>query len=344
MPATDSDINGGANDYATIVLWEATENANHTAPAQITKGHLHGLLNSAAVTIDGGTSDASSYLLLDGDEGDGRHDGTGGTGARLTMSGVGHLFTVSDDYFRIQWLGIADSGSSMASSNEVVRLNNTGFYMQNCVVGKLDANGGHDAIYAGVGSLTITVENTIFYDIDRAACFNQAQTNNTWNIYHCTGYNIRASNRIDYSSVGTENDKNNDGCTFNIRDCAFDRGASTNNAVYDKGTSGGTTSWGTSDYNASSDTSSSAFTNNIQSFTADTEWLTVTDGSEDLHLESASQFDDAGEDITAVTDIDTDIDGVTRTTHSYGADELTVAAGGLSIPIAAYHYNHHLKT
>ena len=75
-------------------------------------------------------------------------------------------------------------------------------------------------------------------------------------------------------------------------------------------------------------------------------FVSLTSGSEDLHLvdlEHGTYDNVALAGGAPSLGSGTDIDGDTRdgTTPDIGADEMA-AAGGLTIPIAAYHYNHHL--
>jgi hypothetical protein len=59
-----------------------------------------------------------------------------------------------------------------------------------------------------------------------------------------------------------------------------------------------------------------------------------------LHLVSGSALRGVGTDLSGT--FTEDIDGDTRSAWDIGADEFQGGGGGLSIPIAMYHYLHRL--
>lgn len=313
---TKSIKSGG--DYTTIVSWEANQQGDLVAADEIQKGELYSETYTDLTTIDGSTTDSTRYMLLSSNSAH-RHDGTsGGGGAVIDPTSSGHVFMVSDDYFHAEWLRIT---GWVGSSSEAFRVNNTGLVIDKCIIHDSPID-NQDGVYAGSDNITINIRNTIFYDIKRGAVVNQTVSFGgvVLNIFNCTAYNCN-----DDADVTIKGQFSANSGTINVRNCAsFDVVNSIDNDDFWKAAGA---SWGTSSHNISSDTSATTTgSNSINSKASTDQFVSVTGGSEDLHLKTGADCIDVGVDLSGTfTD---DIDGITRSgTWDMGADELVAAAG-----------------
>lgn len=97
-----------------------------------------------------------------------------------------------------------------------------------------------------------------------------------------------------------------------------------------------------SDYNLSSDGTATG-TNSLTNKTAANQYVSTTEGSEDLHLKAGADAIDAGTDLgTSPTNVNIDIDGRDRDSQGdvwdIGGDERVAAGGGTAMPAACHLY------
>lgn len=188
-------------------------------------------------------------------------------------------------------------------------------------------------------SSTTTIVNCMFFDaynantgaVELSGVRDAVSTTATY--LNCTVHNIDRTNATSDSA----------GCygflqissTFNAKNCiATDVSNDRGTAPADCFESGVTQTT-----NLSSDATASG----QPSKTTANQFVSTTLDSEDLKLKSGADAIDNGTDLTTTSDAHLDILSYDRdtggVTWDIGAHEF-IAAGGLSIPIAAYHYNH----
>jgi alpha-tubulin suppressor-like RCC1 family protein len=259
------------------------------------------------LVIDGSTTDATYNITLTVDPGN-RHSGIAGSGVVLNPASDAladqHAIAVMAPYTRIEWLEITDWGGN---SSEAIHIgaDNTSYAYILAHGGAATTNDQNDAFYLGPdGSWTATIRNSIIYDVPRAGIHLQnfmGVESLTLNVENVTVYNC--------GTVGADFQRG--GVT--IREIAGSTSVlnavnvlsvgNTNNDFTSVGT--GAPSWGSSDFNVSSDGSApgaSTFAG-----TAAAELVNVTAGAEDLHLKSGAVSIDKGTDLSAQFSSDIDL-------------------------------------
>ena len=297
------------------------------------------------LVVNGATTDADHDITLTVD-GDNRHYGRAGDGVVLDPVAAGHAITVDQvDYVHIEWLEIT---GWTGDSAEAVRINadNTlyEFMIVHDPVDPCTANDCEtDGFYLQAdGDWTATIRNSIVYNIDRAGIHMQniggGVSTQVLNLENLTVYNngrsgTPSTNENAMAGGITVAATTNHSSTINARnvisvgnvDVDGDGDADFN---VDQGNGGGTVSWGSSEYNISSDGTATvigtnSFANRDYTGVASPGlppqgqgWVmfqNLTPGSEDFHLRDDLAQNDAlqaGTDLSA--SFSQDIDGGNR--------------------------------
>ena len=328
--AVTKTIGTSSRDYSTIAAWEADlSDASIYSNNDDAVGVCY---NDSAfnetVTINGGNSiggssgqDLNSRKLTV--HADSKHDGTAGSGARNVYTGsTNPVLKISIDNTTVEWLEYACSGAG-AASRQIIQVANaviTGIYINNMIVhGVGNTTGNTMAIVVNNGgnaSNTRYLANNIIYDISDAStanfglfCTNGSGKSEVYNnTIHGTGTNtgdfglyilngnIVAKNNISMASGGKD--------------------------IEESGSP-------TEEYNMTSDATASGTGAQASKTTAD-QFVSVTGGSEDLHIKSGSDAIDNGVDLGTTGNSNIDINGRDRDaqgdTWDIGAHELVADA------------------
>ena len=323
-------IGTSSRDYSTIAAWEADlSDASIYSNNDDAVGVCY---NDSAfnetVTINGGNSiggssgqDLNSRKLTV--HADSKHDGTAGSGARNVYTGsTNPVLKISIDNTTVEWLEYDCSGAG-AASRQIIQVANaviTGIYINNMIVhGVGNTTGNTMAIVVNNGgnaSNTRYLANNIIYDISDAStanfglfCTNGSGKSEVYNnTIHGTGTNtgdfglyilngnIVAKNNISMASGGKD--------------------------IEESGSP-------TEEYNMTSDATASGTGAQASKTTAD-QFVSVTGGSEDLHIKSGSDAIDNGVDLGTTGNSNIDINGRDRDaqgdTWDIGAHELVADA------------------
>ena len=335
---------GSGKDFTTVTGWETdTDVALTTGTVEV--GELYDSADWTANDIIAGASniDATTYRMLRAATAD-RHNGTVGSGGvEFNPSSGGHILQIDEDNFRIDGLIM---GGMSNSSDECCRINNTGFRAQHCIFYNAESNTLMDALYISVSSATIYISNCIFYEFTRGAVHVQGQTSVTVYVHNCTGWELVSTAATQYCGFGFDDTKNNNG---SVMHCDNVTSHSTNRADFQGGGTGGNegtvncTNCASSDSTTTSGQDVTDVAGNLNTVTQSDQFVNLT--TIDLHLKAGADLLLAGKDLSGDSDLPVtdDIDYATRTgTYDIGAHQLSAGGGGLSIPIAAYHYNHHI--
>jgi hypothetical protein len=260
---------------------------------------------SSTITISGSTVDSTHYMKLTVAEGQ-RHSGVAGAGVLIQGTGhSGRTFVVQNEYTVLEWLAITNFAS------DAIKLD-TGL-ADGSVVANLLIYNFKSATRAINMQSDATVRNTIIYD-GRAAM--RVQDGATGIIENCTIYDMENSG-IDGSSTAVGITVRNTIAVGNTPvdmelGCAIDYFDYNMYSTYAEFTPSG-----------GNDQSPPADLDNL--------FVTITAGSEDLHLEPSGHAAlDTGFDLSA--DFSIDIDGETRSAPwDIGADEGGIAANFRSV-------------
>lgn len=295
-----STVNWASENYNTLTLWEddkdgdlVTETRQETAELYDDDGEL-----TDALSIDGSTTSSSYYMKVTAPVGE-RHNGTSGNGARIfTNTYLKNNIANSDDNTVIEWISMRMTSGTY---RDMVKNNNTGFVIRHCVLKGVrtgNVGGGINISASGIAydNIIFDVKGSGIYCYS-AGGMNHILVNNT--IYNGAGDGIT----ISYSS----------GTTVGINNLCI------GNAVdYGYQNSG---SWDTFTTNGSTDATGSVGLTGLTT----SEFVSVTGGSEDLHLAVGATSINAGTD--AGSPYDYDIDNVQRTgSWDLGADEYVSTA------------------
>lgn len=365
MPTTVTDtIKTSGGDFSTVAAWEdGTDNDSLITADELRVGVADAGVwaeGPLTVAITAGWTDATRYRVLRGQEG----TISDSTGARVVSGSSGHVFTVTEDHFRFQWLGISRSVAG-GTSDELIRNSADPCWIQNCWLWHQFDTSSQDHIHMqGTATQSIICENTFFIRSGRMAVLIQG-TPSTSAASSVTMYNCacvesmtETSNLDNFGVVGVHYGNSTvdySACTFLLRNVSVNRSnrdTPTQNAP-DFALGGGTypasdtppTIAAASGFCAAGDTSASDVdaTNFVDSVAYTTaNYVNVTGGSEDPHIVASGAFDDAGESLSGVIDIAIDIDNVAYTgTWPIGADTLVAAGGAV---FGGSYLQHYLNT
>lgn len=307
--------------YSTMTAWEADlDNTDFYSSSDDAVGEAFADANfNESFTINGGgTVGLSSVKLSSNNSAGNRHDGTAGSGVKLRYSG-GNTSTIqiSRNNVTIEFIEF-DMSAGSNSNNRACQIN-TGAYEDvifrsniiHDLIGSFPiavrADGGNSS------SDTRYIHNNICYDIndndDRVKFF-----------LHNGDYPVKCWNNTTYLIRTGRADK--DALSFFSWASPATMELKNNLAIMTSstGTAGFASNYTTSsDYNASDQSSTTGGANDLTSQTT-SEFVSVTPGSEDLHLAEGANCVDAGVDLGSTAGVDIDIDGETRGAWSIGAD------------------------
>lgn len=336
MATVTKTIGSSGRDYTTIASWEADldSGAAGYSAADDAVGELYADSDfgiSATMTIDGGGTIGLNSVKLTVPSAE-RHDGTANTGVRLLYSAAGHIAINTpsgfDNKYTFEWFEIDKNGNGeegfITNSSQFTNVP----VIRNCIIhGASGDDAFNGAIYAS--SRDVLAMNNIIYDWDRNGGTDTkgifADNDRTsGGLFNNTVYGVTNATA---NSVGIKLSTNSaNGANKNniAMGCDVDfEFAGTNND---------------SDYNMSSDTTASGGggSNNLVSKTASSQFVSITGGSEDLHLKTGADAIDAGVDlVTTPTNVNIDINGRDRDsngdTWDIGAHEFVAAGGGSTI-------------
>ena len=318
-------IGTNKRDYSTITAWEADldSEASYDASDDAVGNCYDDSTFDENVVIDGGVTLALNSIALTVNSED-RHDGTAGTGVTLTLTGgdyTGYVLLLSDVEMNttIEWLEITFEGGayyrSLLRNNRSTScaVTSKNLLLRDCVTTR-SSTGYYSSSYC-----TQNILNCIVYNIE-------ATLPNPSSAYPVIGISLN-------NGAGTQNCLNN--TVYNIVDNAvehtaiasgiygIDRSGQTvrNNIVCDVSMvstgppvcySEMSPSLSTYDHNLASDSTATG-TGSLTSKTATNQFVSITGGSEDLHLKSGADAIDAGIDLgTTPTGVNIDINGRDR--------------------------------
>jgi hypothetical protein len=269
---------------------------------------------TAGCTINGFTADSSNYVKITAPVGE-RHDGTAGSGVVIDVSSSPNQnpINIQDNNVVIEWLEITGWSGAAGYQIRYGIVAGTAFnpLIQYNIVHDSGSNANNKTQHGIRWDRAGRAYNNIVYNVGGHGIREGAGYGGNVYIYGNTVYGFN------------EADDNSDG----IKVGNSSPGAVKNNLVIELGTTGGLcfSGWGstTHDYNASSDSSATG-TNSLDSGDASppstSDFVSVTAGSEDLHLVAGAVEVDEGVDLSGTFTLD--IDNTTRpATWDIGADE-----------------------
>ena len=306
------------NDFQT---WENGQQGDLVAGNRIEVGvaYKDGVFAPTLQTlIDGSTTNARNYMDLTVAPGQ-RHNGTAGTGVivdgALIVTANNHVFSVSDTYFRMEWLEIrnyAGNGTAVGVPVSVNEDDSGNNLFSNLIIHNYTSNGGTRGAFNVYEDATI--RNCIIYkgDVGIRAYSSSATPFPTLTLQNNTIYSMTGIGVHDQRGTLIVNNTISVGCT--TRDFDVDNAP---DGVLGPG----------SGYNMYNTADAPPGTNNqTPPANLDDLFVSIGAGSENLHLEpSGHNALNNGIDLSAsFTD---DIDGQTRPTGAgtwdIGADEVT---------------------
>ena len=284
---------------------------------------------------------------------DDRHDGVAGNGVVLQPeSGGSHnhgIIKINIDDMTVEWLDInLDELDSNPTNKAIVLVgtNNNNIIRNNLIHDKSGNPGntgpyGIHVIGAGASSDSIYILNNIVYNLvetsnDTASAINTHPWAGNAYIYNNTVYNIQGQGGSKHGigfRFGNPSSSNT-----RIKNNIASKCQGGNNRAYWKNSSGSTVD---SANNLSDDTTDAAYNaedmgQNLDDSSALTgktaaqiAFVSVSAGSEDLHLDAGSVCLEAGVDLGTTNEVNIDIDGIDRdatgVTWDIGADQRSTA-------------------
>ena len=154
-------------DYELLSTWETAQQRDLVTAQQIEVAECYNDWSSGLddrVTIDGWTTDATHYIKVYAPSGE-RHDGTAGTGFRISPSSKGDVFYIKETYTIIEGVEIFDYNSW---NHDAIELRSGYCAISHCLIHE-DSNGsgpGVTAVYASTPDNSNTyIYNNIIYGL-----------------------------------------------------------------------------------------------------------------------------------------------------------------------------------
>ncbi|MBI2029039.1 right-handed parallel beta-helix repeat-containing protein [Candidatus Gottesmanbacteria bacterium] len=315
----------GGRDYSTITLWEDGEDGDLVTLDEIHKGEAYKDSDfDEQITIDGSTTDATRYMWLTAASGQ-QHNGTAGTGVTIKPTtssancGSNHcILIISDANTIVEWMEVTENitaGTNLTGFGINYLAGSGGSIVRNNIVHDIDWRQVNRGIMQDI-SVDCTIINNIIYDIEHQTggggrglqLWNTATTtcsvyNNTVHSNTVHGFNIQGG------TGGTQNVKNNIATDNTTADFTFPSNTATLNCSNNL----------SSDATADDAGCTSA---QISKSSAD-QFVSITGGSENLHLKTGADAIDNGTDLSGT--FTNDIDNDTRPNGAawdIGADEI----------------------
>lgn len=356
MPTVTKSIGTTGRDYSTITAWEADLDLSGIySSGDDAVGECYAdsdfLLDEGLALNGGGTIGLTSRkLTVEANE---RHDGTSGTGVAVVFSTTSGWTTdnsVTSETI-VEWLELDGAGQNITQLFSSAGVSSNTNYIKHLIV--------HDTAGAGSSRVGIVIGanrgghifNCIVYDITQNVSGSQS----------CEGISLGVGNKVQQCLNCTIHNTVNDAGSGNCYGLQADdeaNGTFRNNLITGTaGTTSGTIqdidnatySNATVSHNATSDTSSSG-TGSLDSVTTADQYVSITGGSEDLHLKNGADAINAGTDLgTTPSGVEIDIDGWNRDSDTpsrdpwdMGAHEFEAAAA--AIVAAALIVNQAIQT
>lgn len=339
MATVTKTIGTDGRDYSTIAAWAADlDEAAVYSAGDDAVGECYNdsvFEPTAEILIDGGGTIGLNSITLQPASGEG-HDGTAGTGVRVyNSSGLGSSDAV-----------ITVTAPLQTTVQDIEIYGYEGLFANTACYGAKISSGSdsafrrlivHDAdVYSNPNGITAymapnsDILDCIVYNIGQIAFYTRDAYKDGVNLLNNTAYNFDVYGEghagFDCEARNSSSLQNNVACEGGNSTTCF--------AVHANFTE---------DHNASSDATASG-TGSLTSITVADQFVSTTDGSEDLHLTSGADCIDAGADLgTTPTGVEIDIDGRDRDaegdTWDIGADEHVSAAPAAAMPFDAI-YRH----
>ncbi len=277
-------IGTASRDYSTIAAWEADlDNTGVYMTNDEAVGECYNdssFTFSSAIAIDTNATLSSIKLTAPRSE---RHDGTAGTGARLTNTGTSfgsYFINVADPNVSIEFLefefddyfGYDGFGIRLQYGNNVSNCDINGCLFHSLENGSVYPSLG---VYINANKPNVRVHNNFF--ITMGYCIRSSYGGNAY-VYNNTGYGSSTTNRsyvgIDYINFSTNVDIRSN-IMANFQTVDIDTGWTIPPTT-----------------NATSDSSGQ-----ITGITPSDHFVSIVSGSEDLHLVKSSSLRGAGQDL-----------------------------------------------
>ena len=332
--------------YSTIGAWESDlDDTSYYSSSDDAVGEAYNdsVFDEYIVIDSGGTVGLSSVTLTAPSSE--RHDGKAGTGTRIEYTGnEGSSFRIRRSQCTVEWLelDLTSTGSSVSAGLNFGTNSTQEVYARNNIIHGLTTQSTHiHGVYiwgTGDSSNTRYLMNNLIYNMDNSSSSKSASgvtvSSGNWGVYlyNNTVYYVKST------AVG------DDAFCFSIHDTdTFIKNniaarPSAWHSSYQKCFAESGFSGSTHDYNLSTDSTATG-TNSLTGEDYEDLFVSVTGGTEDLHLEEGAAAIDAGVDLgTSPTGVNIDIDGFDRDTVAswdIGADEYVSSATALT-PAAAW--------
>ena len=332
MSTITKTIGTSSRDYSTMTAWEADlDNTLVYVSGDDAVGECYNDSTfDESVNINGGTTVGLNSIELTVANGE-KHDGTAGSGVRILASSGRNIVVSLTIPVYVKWLELNLNGSGVGYLFYAGNSANTDYITGSNLIFHNSASSGSSQNRGVSGNGSLTVHNTIIYDLKRGSNVSNGT-------YSCVGTasnrNIKVFNTTVYNCGNARNAAGNDARAISVGDDEAADSIKNCIAVDTYVTDGSSTASdfnlgvnSTSDYNLSSDdTADDLGSNSLINKTSTNQFVSTVSGSEDLHLKVGSDAIGAGTDLgTSPAGVQYDIDGVDRdargTTWDIGADQ-----------------------
>ncbi len=338
-PATGSATIQDAYAGATAIgLWEADldDTALYASGDDAIGECYNNVAFDEVVTVNGGGTVGLGSIKLTVPSTE-RHDGTGGTGARIVRTGTGNTLVLGVAV-TVEWLEIdgANQGSQVRSIDI-----NVGSTIKNMIIHDVtNSSGACSGI--DIANVNVDVLNTIIYDVLGTAAgtagtygiFNVGGTSRTYNFLNNTIYNVLNNNGTGEAFGMNDLD---DVATYHVRNnIIMGTGGTSSGTIQDFDFQGSSNIDTDTNMSADATADDGGGSGHLVSKTTANQFVSTVSDNEDLHLKSGADAIDAGTDlVTTPTGVNFDIDNRDRDsegdTWDIGADEFV--SSGLTINV-----------
>ena len=166
-----------------------------------------------------GTPTSSNHVVLRANA-DHRHNGTAGTGARISVDGaIGNGIYVTSNYMVIEGLEI--ELVSPSTSDECIRIQASNVLLSGLILHTASATADTSAAYVGNWDASFSIDDSIIYGFTRGGIHLQQFGSSTArtitaNVDHCTIYDCGASGENESGAINVRSDNASDVITVNV--------------------------------------------------------------------------------------------------------------------------------
>lgn len=198
---------GTAADYADLELWETGQAKNCVTADVIERAALKDEEHAAnfALTHSSWVTDITRYIWISADDG-AEHDGTAGSGARVTGSTSDHIISISKSGVHVKFSSF-ELTPAVTTADQAAFFNGivvSALVFDRMLIHGFTAGSGRGLWFNDVDMANVVVVNSLFYDISHRSIGTTGPTrDHVMRVYNCTSDTTSMAFEIDDFTSGS---------------------------------------------------------------------------------------------------------------------------------------------